>query len=142
MDNICSTHQRVAQSYFADGTISLACPPLKALLEIMANGKTSAGHELDAPEFRALFTREHLLASDWYAARLEAKQAGDIALWRRHVRTLEEFCANPANADVVKKLGLSERLAAAKAETVRVAKKECLTSLVGTLGVQPLDGGG
>jgi hypothetical protein len=139
MDNICATHQRVAQSYFADDTLSLACPPLKALLEIMANGKTSDGHEFDAPEFRALFTREYLLASDWYAARLAAKQAGDIALWQRHVRTLEEFSANPANADVVKRLGLSERLAAAKAEAVRVAKKEYLASLTGTLGVQPLD---
>jgi hypothetical protein len=138
MDNICSTHQRVAQSYFADGTISLACPPLRALLEIMANGQTSDGHGFDTPEFRALFTHERLLASDWYAARLEAKQTGDIALWQRHVRTLEEFCANPANADVGARLGLSERLTAAKAETARVAKKEYLTSLVGTLGVQPL----
>jgi hypothetical protein len=138
MDNICSTHQRVAQSYFADGTISLACPPLKALLEIMANGKTSDGHEFDTPEFRALFTREYLLASDWYAARLKAKQAGDIALWQRHVRTMEEFCGNPANADVVKRLGFSERLTAADAEAARVAKKEYLASLVGTLGVQPL----
>ncbi|HWZ95303.1 MAG TPA: hypothetical protein VNW30_08920, partial [Opitutaceae bacterium] len=139
MDNICSTHQRVAQSYFADGTISLACPPLKALLEIMANGQTSAGHGFDAPEFRALFTREHLLASDWYAARLEAKQKGDIALWRRHVQTLEEFSKNPANADVVRRLGLSERLAAAKAEAARVAQKDYLASLAGTLGVQPLN---
>jgi hypothetical protein len=138
MDNICSTHQRVAQSYFADGTIALACPPLKALLEIMAHGKSSGGHEFDTPEFRALFTREHLLASDWYAARLEAKQAGDIALWRRHVRTLEEFSANPLNADVVKRLGLSERLAAAKAEAARVAKQDYLAALAGTLGVQSL----
>jgi hypothetical protein len=140
MDNICSTHQRVAQSYFADGTIALACPPLKALLEIMANGQTSNGHGLDASEVRGLFTREHLLASDWYAARLEAKQKGDIALWRRHVRTLEEYCANPANTDVVERLGLSERLATAYAESERVAKSEYLAALVGTLGVQPLDG--
>jgi hypothetical protein len=128
----------VAQSYFDDGTISLACPPLKALLEIMANGKTSDGHDFDTPEFRALFTREYLLASDWYAARLKAKQAGDIALWERHVRTLEEFCTKPANADVVTRLGFSERLTAADAEAARVSKKDYLTSLVGTIGVQPL----
>ncbi|MGA3006978.1 MAG: hypothetical protein ABSE59_03705 [Opitutaceae bacterium] len=138
MENICSTHQRVAQSYFADGTVALACPPLKALLEIMANGATSGGHGLDAPEVRALFTREHLLASEWYAARLEAKQAGDIALWRRHARTLEDYVANPRNADVVERLGLSLRLAAAKAEAARVARPEYRTALIGTLGVQPL----
>jgi hypothetical protein len=54
------------------------------------------------------------------------------------VRTLEEFCANSANIAVVERLGLSERLAAAKAESARVARKDYLTSLVGTLGVQPL----
>lgn len=75
--NIVATHQRVAQSYFTDGSIALACPPLKALLEIMAYGKTADGLGLESPEVRALFTRESVLASDWYAARLDAKQRGD-----------------------------------------------------------------
>jgi hypothetical protein len=39
---------------------------------------------------------------------------------------------------VVKRLGLTERLKTAKAEAARVAKKEYLSSLIGTLGVQPL----
>ena len=39
------------------------------------------GRGLDHPEIRALFTREHLLASDWYKARLAAKQTIDIAAW-------------------------------------------------------------
>jgi hypothetical protein len=138
MDNICVTHQRVAQSYFDDGTISLACPPLRALLEIMAHGQTAAGHGLDSPEVRSLFTRNHLLTSDWYAARLDAKQTGDIALWQRHVATLEVFIAEPANADAVTRLGLRGRLAAAKAEAARVAAKDYRDSLVGTLGAQPL----
>ncbi|MBI2517995.1 MAG: hypothetical protein HYV95_13915 [Opitutae bacterium] len=138
MDNICATHERVAQSYFADGTISLSCPPLRALLEIMAHGRTAAGHGLDAPEVRTLFSRENLLASDWYAARLAAKQAADRALWQRHVQTLTAFLAEPANADVVERLALRDRLAAAQAEAARVATKEYYDSLVGTLGVQPL----
>ena len=138
MDNICATHQRVARSYFADGSIAMACPPLKALLEIMANGETADGHGLDAPQVRSLFTREHLLASGWYTERLEAKQRGDIALWKRHVQTLEEFSANPANAGVVERLGLSGRLAAARAEAARVAAGEYRAYLFGTLGVQPI----
>jgi len=138
MDNICVTHQRVAQSYFDDGTIALACPPLRALLAIMAHGKTSAGHGLDSPEVRKLFTRESLLASDWYAARLDAKQTGDIALWQRHVATLETFVAEPANADAVTRLNLRTRLSAAKAEAARVATKIYHASLIGTLGTQPL----
>ena len=138
MDNICATHKRVAQSYFDDGTISMACPPLRALLEIMARGQTEAGHTLESPEVRSLFTREHLLSSDWYAQRLEAKRRGDVALWKRHVSTLSEFCADARNAAVSKRLGLEERLAAARREAERVASPGYLGTLVGTLGTQPL----
>ena len=138
MDNICATHQRVAQSYFSDGTVELACPPLRALLEIMAHGTSAGGHGLEAKEVRGLFTREHLMSSDWYAARLDAKQRGDVALWGRHVRTLEAYNGNPANADVVRRLGLGARLDAVRAEAGRVATAKYRASLVGTLGAQPL----
>jgi phosphoenolpyruvate carboxykinase (diphosphate) len=137
MENICATHERVAKSYFADGTIELACPPLKALLHIMAHGNYK-GKGADAPEVRALFTREHLLASDWYAARLKSKQQADIALWTRHVQTLDKFTADAANANVVKNLGLTHRLTAARAELARVSAPAYLDSLRGTLGRQPL----
>ncbi|HWA25227.1 MAG TPA: hypothetical protein VG734_06080 [Lacunisphaera sp.] len=136
MDNICATHERVAKHYFADGTIALACPPLKALLHIMAHGNCE-GKGLDAPEVRGLFTREALLASDWYAARLKAKQSADIALWTRHVQTLEEFTNNPANGAVTGRLGLANRLAAARAELARASTSAYLDSLRGTLGRQP-----
>lgn len=138
MDNICSTHQRVAQSYFDDGTIALACPPLRALLEIMTRGATADGLRLDSPAFRALFTRENLLASDWYRARLDAKQALDVRSWQQHVRTLETTVAAPANADLVERLGLRARLESARAESARVATPDYRTALIGTLGVQPL----
>ena len=72
---IAMTHERVARAYVKDGTISLAIPPLRALLEVMADGSTSEGWQLDSPEFRAMFTRESVLASPWYAERLAAKQA-------------------------------------------------------------------
>ena len=137
MDNICGTHERVAQSYFADGTVEMACPPLKALLHIMAHGRWE-GKDLAAPEVRSLFARESLLASDWYAARLEAKQAADVALWSRHVQTLSGFIAGAGNAATVTRLGLGARLAAANAEAARVATPEYLESLRGTLGRQPL----
>jgi phosphoenolpyruvate carboxykinase (diphosphate) len=137
MDNICATHERVAQHYFADGTIGLACPPLRALLHIMAHGQYD-GKGLDAPEVRALFTREALLASDWYAARLQAKQAADAALWTRHVQTLQQFTADPAHAATVKELGLAARLAAARTELARVTAPSYPDSLKGTLGRQPL----
>ncbi|HET7534883.1 MAG TPA: hypothetical protein VFJ90_00415 [Candidatus Didemnitutus sp.] len=137
MDNMCVTHERVAQSYFADGSIAQACPPLQALLHIMAHGQWE-GKGLDAPEVRTLFTREYLLASDWYAARLKSKQAADVALWNRHLQTLGKFVADASNAATVANLGLADRLAAAKAEAARVSTPAYLESLRGTLGRQPL----
>ncbi len=138
MDNICATHQRVALSYFTDGTISLACPPLQALLEIMAYGRSAAGYTLDTPAFRALFSREYLLASDWYAARLEAKQVADQALWRRHVRTLGAYLAAPDHQPIANRLDLHQRFAAAQAQLAHVESPDYRRFLVGTIGVQPL----
>jgi phosphoenolpyruvate carboxykinase (diphosphate) len=107
------------------------------------------GHGRDAGRPRArgargpgALHREHLLSSGWYAARLDAKQRGDVALWRRHVGTLEGFSANPANSEVVGRLDLGGRLAAARAEAARVATREYRDCLVGTLGAQPLDSPG
>jgi hypothetical protein len=137
MDNICVTHQRVAQSYFDDGTIALACPPLRALLHIMAKGNYE-GHGLDAPEVRNLFTREHLLGSSWYATRLTAKQETDVALWTRHVRTLEDFISDPANKAITTRLRLAKRLVEARAELAKVSAPAYSDSLRGTLGRQPL----
>lgn len=136
--NIVATHQRVAESYFTDGTISLACPPLRSLLEIMAHGRTAAGLGLDSPEMRALFTRESVLASDWYAERLDAKQRSDEARLTHAAASLYEFLDRPENAQVGARLGLAARRAQAQAERVRVGSAEYRASLVGTIGLQPL----
>ena len=61
MDNIVSTQRSVAQHYFNDGSIEMACPPLKALLHIMAHGQFE-GRDLGHAKIRALFTRDNLLA--------------------------------------------------------------------------------
>ena len=79
MDNVVATQKRVAEMYFADGSIAQACPPLQALLHIMRDDQFE-GKGLDHAEIRGLFTRASLLASPWYAARLAAKQKVDRAL--------------------------------------------------------------
>ena len=81
--NIAEAQQRVARQYFEDGSIAQACPPLQALLHIMAHGSYQ-GKGSDAPQFRDMFRREALLGSDWYQERLRVKQERDTALWRRH----------------------------------------------------------
>lgn len=137
IDNICATHQRVAQSYFDDGTISAACPPLEALLHIMAHGQWN-GHDLNSPEVRSMFNRDTMLASEWYQARLTSKQQADIALWQRHVHSLEFILDNPATADIATRMDLAQRLKAAQAELARVSAPNYPASLAGTLGRQPL----
>src|SRR6185436_900779 len=80
MENIIATQRRVAQHYFADGSVELACPPLRALLHLMRDDQFE-GRSLHDPGVRALFSREQMLASDWYQQRLVARQANDVALY-------------------------------------------------------------
>jgi hypothetical protein len=88
MDNIVTTQRRVAESYFADGSVEMACPPLKALLHIMRDGAFE-GRGLGDAAVRDLFKPEVALNSDWYLARLHTNAARDRALWVRHVKNLE-----------------------------------------------------
>jgi phosphoenolpyruvate carboxykinase (diphosphate) len=135
--NIVEAQRRVAEAYFADGTIEDACPPLQALLHIMAHGQYE-GKDAADPAVRALFKREALLASDWYHERLTIKQQRDIALWERHTRSLTEFLASPGHRDEARRLGISARLEQARAELERVSASEYLRALVGTIGADPV----
>ena len=137
VNNIVEAQQRVAEAYFADGTIEDACPPLKALLHIMAHGQFE-GKDANHPEIRALFTREALLASDWYHERLAVKQQRDVALWERHTRSLTEFLARAGHRDEAERLGIAGRLEHARAELERVSAREYLATLVGTIGADPI----
>jgi hypothetical protein len=138
MDNIVSTQKRVAKMYFDDGSIAQACPPLKALLHIMLNNEWE-GKRLDHPEFRKLFTRENLLAGDWYAARLAAKQKIDRALWKRHVEYLNHFLRKPSHEDIAENLGIAGRLSGARQILEEVETPDYLKKLSGTLGAEPIE---
>ncbi|TCJ15182.1 hypothetical protein EZJ19_07685 [Parasulfuritortus cantonensis] len=137
VDNIVEAQQRVAQRYLDDGSLAEACPPLRALLHIMASGQYE-GKNAHHPDIRALFTREALLAADWYQERLEVKQARDVALWQRHVAYLEAYAARPGHQDLVARFGIPERLAATRAHLDHVGSAAYLDSLRGTLGADPL----
>ncbi len=90
ISNIVEAQQRVAESYFRDGSIEGACPPLKAILHIMAYGNYN-GKVVEDPGIREMFTLTNMLNSDWYKERLLNKQLGDIALWQKHVEYLREY---------------------------------------------------
>ncbi len=135
--NIAQAQEGVAKMYFEDGSIDQACPPLRALLHIMAHGhfeNKDAAH----PDIRAMFTRDYLLASAWYRQRLQTKQERDVALWTRHVQYLEAFTRQPNQSDVAAQLQIPTRLTAAQKELARVSSPSYLESLIGTLGADPM----
>jgi hypothetical protein len=137
VDNIVGTQRRVAQMYFDDGSIKQACPPLKALLHIMT-GDQYEGKKLDSPEIRDLFTREQLLASDWYRERLENCRTLQCNLWTRHVRYLEKFLKRKTHVDEAERLGISGRLATATKALQELESNNSLEHFRGTIGSQPL----
>jgi len=138
MDNIVATQKRVAKMYFDDGSIAQACPPLRALLHIMRHDQFE-GRGLEHPEIRKLFTRDHLLASAWYAARLAAKQKIDCALWGRHVEYLNSFLRRPSHSDVAAQMGIADRLTQARKTLAQVASPAYSRELAGTLGAEPIE---
>ena len=116
IEAICEAQRREALNYFEEGSVEAACPPLKALLHIMAHGHYE-GRNVDDPAIRAMFTRDAVLDSTWYRERLRTKQARDIALWTRHVEAVG-----------------TERAGAGLA---RVSSPAYLDELAGTIGADP-----
>ena len=136
VDAIVAAQQRMARSYFSDGSIEAACPPLRALLHIMADGHWQ-GHSVESAEVRSMFSRAALLASDWYRERLQTKQERDIALWRRHVQALEVFRSSSRTMAAEEGLEVPGRLAHAQAQLGRVESPAYLAELTGTIGADP-----
>ena len=137
VDNIVEAQRRVARQYLEDGAVEEACPPLRALLHIMAEGHYGEWDE-HHPEFRALFTREALLASDWYRERLEVRGERDRALWTRHVASLEAWLADhPDGRDDLRR-ELHGRLQRARQHLQEVSEPGYIEELIGTVGADPM----
>jgi hypothetical protein len=137
MENIVQAMRSAAGAYFADGSIEAAVPPLRALLHLMHEGHWQ-GVGADDPIFLTLFTRETVLASDWYQQRLLAQQRRDIAHWEARAAYLHRFANDPRCHDLNTRLQLSQRLAAAEANVTTVRQPEHIARLRGSIGVDPM----
>lgn len=133
---IVEAQQRSAMQYFEDGSIEFACPPLKVLLTIMAKGDYEGKTERD-PEVRQMFTKEALLASDWYRERLVTKQRRDLTLWERHRDYLEQYLKVRPNAAPEIREAIHHRQQIVAAELDRIRRPEYIDELQGTLGAEP-----
>ena len=132
VNNVYMAQQRVAQIYFQDGTINDACPPLEALLHIMAYG-TYEGKDINAPSIRGLFTRDYLLQSAWYQERLSIKQQRDVQLWQQHQEYLLQRLAQIEAEDELMSVFV-DKLALVDQRLRDLKHESYLQSLTGTLG--------
>ncbi len=136
VENVVATHRRVAEHYFADGSVNQAIPPLQALLHVMRDGHWN-GADLSAPKLRALFDPEQARRSDWYQARLRSKQAVEVRHYRRFVEYLDRFLGKPAYAEEAVRLGLMGRLGTARGLLRQAEADTYPASLHGTTGAEP-----
>jgi len=133
VDAIVEAQRLVALNYFEDGSVEDACPPIKALLHIMAFGSYNGMDEKDEV-FRAMFRRAKVMESSWYRERLSTKQERDKALWGRHKCAIEKFLAGGVDGD---ESAWRSRLCAVKTKAQRVGSAEYLKELNGTIGLEP-----
>jgi len=135
--NIVEAQQKVALSYFEDGSIEAAIPPLKILLHMMAYGHYE-GKEMSDPELRSYFERDYVINSDWYKERLQLKQQKDIHFYTNQISYLEQFISNAENNLLVAEIDLNMRLQNVKNMLATANSPDYINSLVGTIGADPL----
>ena len=136
--NIANGHKKAALSYFLDGSIRDAIPPIEALLHIMAYGDYQ-GNTLESSLVRDLFKKENILNSDWYAQRLQNKQQIDINLAQKKIAHLENFIANPINETLIDQFHYDVRLKKAKEDLKYYQSNAYVKALKGTLGAAAID---
>lgn len=136
IEHIIDGQRKAAESYFRDGGIELAVPPLAALLHVLAHGHWQ-GKSMRDPEFRRLFQPDEVLSSDWYRERLEARLVVERRLWNRHADDLRKFLDQRARLLPAERAEFQGRLAAAERELAALESADAASLYAGTLGVQP-----
>jgi len=133
INNIVEAQQHVALNYINDGSIDDACPPLHALLYIMAHGHYK-GKYVDDPEIRNMFTRDYLLQSEWYQRRLKLKQKRDVRLWTDNLQYLQQKLSQTSEVEIEKQNYLKARIADVEKKLQDLNSKNYFEQLRGTLG--------
>ena len=129
---ITQTDKGVASNYIADGTVEGACPPLKALLHIMAEGSYN-GMTQYSPEFRDMFKPENVLNSDWYKERLAMRQTVEANKLKKNLAYLKEnMTIKPKIADQIAKT-----IKETEEELAYVESPQYLVDIDGSIGTDP-----
>ena len=99
----------------------------------MAHGDFQ-GKTIEDSELRDMFTRQNLLASDWYQERLLIKQARDVQLWQSNYQYLQTKLDELPTVDIDKRSVLETRLKESKRMIDNITSQGYLEHLQGTLG--------
>lgn len=137
IENIIDAHKRCAMQFIEDGSIEYACPPIKALLYIMAYGEYE-GMTLHDPKFRDLFKQENVMSSDWYQDRLQVAQEIEICFLRKCMQHMKQFLKSPMYKNCTKEINLKEKIAACEERIEHILSDEYLKELYGTIGADPM----
>lgn len=130
---IADSQQSAASGYFRDGSVERACPPLRALLHIMATGSFE-GKDIHHPDIRGLFSRNAMLSSAWYAERLETKRKIDLNRLERNLRDLR---AASNHGELSSFPDLQKKIESATATLTAHQNIAYTRALVGTIGADP-----
>lgn len=137
INNIVEAQQKVAKGYIIDGSVEAAIPPLKAILYIMAEGRYE-GKTADEPEIRKLFSREYVLASDWYKNRLKNFRGAREKMALSSIEYMENFLRSERHKSEAMRLGIPTRLEQAKIKLKEIQDNKYLKTIEGTIGIDPL----
>ncbi|TVQ37519.1 MAG: hypothetical protein EA384_11670 [Spirochaetaceae bacterium] len=137
INNIVETQRKVAAAYIEEATVERAIPPLKAILHIMAEGSYE-GKDAGHPEIRRLFERDSVLASSWYAERLEAFRSREAAFLEREIAYIERAIESSTIRQDEDDVDLAEALNYCGTELKRIRSHDYPRSLVGTIGLDPV----
>ena len=135
---ITEAHAITARLYFDDGSADAVCPPVKALLSIMAFGEHD-GLSIDSPDFRRMFTREAVLASDWYRDRLDAARSQAVGRCERILKHVAATRSTDKTGEISARLDLPEREEFVRKEMEHKRSQDYLSLLHGTIGAQPFE---
>ncbi len=136
INNIVETQKKIALNYFNDGTIEMACPPLRALLHIMAYGEWE-GKSSDDPAFRKMFTFESLDQSEWYKERLRTRAKVELNLLERNHTYLTTLLKEDPQMEKTTRELIEQRLDYVKNEMHALQNIDPLKTYALTLGTDP-----
>jgi hypothetical protein len=133
MNTILEAHRRAALLIVSNAEFDNAIPPLRALLHIVLDGQYE-GMTLQDKNFRSMFTREAIINSDWYIARLKKYQASQIEHLSKGLEYLKSF-GKHWSGDIAKShINLTKRERVVAKEFNCVKSKRYVKGLIETLG--------